>query len=103
LRGLYPTRSGLVGRSTQLRSIFLGKSNQKVVGDNEGYFTLWPMSMTMKFFKALETHLKALPWRIDFELCVMTDVQVECKDICNEAPKQMLFPYNLIHVRPSAQ
>jgi hypothetical protein len=62
------------------------------------------MSVTMKFFKALETHLKALPWNFfDIELCVMTDVQVECKDICNEAPKQMLFPYNLIHVSPSAQ
>ena len=52
---------------------------------------LWPMSVTMKFFRALEIHLKALPSKIDIELCVMTDVQVECEDIRNEAPNRCYF------------
>ena len=33
--------------------------------------------------RALETRLKAVPWEIDIDFCVVTGLQVLCKGVCN--------------------
>ena len=46
-----------------------------------------------KILRVLETHLKAVPWTIDTEFCVVGGLQVESKDICNLAqPNALLLP-----------
>ena len=42
--------------------------------------------------RALETHLKAIPWRIKIEFCVVMRLQVEFQHIGDQTLNQMLFP-----------
>jgi hypothetical protein len=50
--------------------------------------------------RALETHLKAIPWKFAIEFGVVTGLHLNCKDICNRALNWfMLFHYHpIIHV-----
>ena len=51
----------------------------------------------------LETQPKAIPWKIEIEFCVITGLEVECKDMPGQALNQMLFHYHPIHIGPSTQ
>ena len=44
------------------------------------HFTLGPRDIDHEIVMALETHLKAI-WKIGIEFCVVTDLQVQCRDI----------------------
>ena len=43
-------------------------------------------------------HSKAVPWTIEIEFCVVTGLQVECKDIGDRALNRMLFRYHPINM-----
>ena len=41
--------------------------------------------------RAFETHPKAIPWDFEIKFCVVTGLQVYCKDVHNHALNQMPF------------
>jgi hypothetical protein len=65
------------------------------------YFTLWFKGCDHEIVRVLETHLKTA-MKIEIEFCVVTGLQVECKDTIHKwALDQTYFQYNPIHEGPS--
>jgi hypothetical protein len=58
----------------------------------EGHF-IWPRAKGCdhEIVRALETHLKAVPWTFEIGFYMVTGLQVQCKDICDRALNEMLF------------
>jgi hypothetical protein len=53
--------------------------------------------------RALETHLKAIPWKIEIEFCMIMGPHMYSKDIHDRALNQVVFDYHPICVGPSKQ
>ena len=56
----------------------------------------WPIN-----YEALETHPKAIPKKIETEICMVMGLQMQCKDIRDRTLIQVLFQYHPIQVGPS--